>query len=84
MADPLYTLWRCADGTYDICEDGEVVRENVPASALLAAKDLVAVLDEIVGQTNPNRYGYDAGCKALDDDWRARARAALRSAKGVT
>lgn len=37
------------------------------------------VLREIVGQKHPNRWGYDAACVAMDDDWRARARRALDS-----
>jgi hypothetical protein len=39
--------------------------------------ELAAVLAEIVGQENPNRWGYDAAHVALNDEWRARARAAL-------
>jgi len=39
--------------------------------------ELRALLAEIVGQAQPNRWGYDAACVALDDNWRARARAAL-------
>lgn len=45
--------------------------------------ELLAVLVEIVGQPNPNRYGYDAAHKAMDDDWRARARAAIAKTTGA-
>lgn len=47
------------------------------ARLICAAPKLLAALKEIVGQDKPNRYGYDAAGVALDDDWRARARAAL-------
>jgi hypothetical protein len=43
---------------------------------------LVSVLREIIGQENPNQWGYDAARVALDDDWRARARAAYARATG--
>lgn len=44
--------------------------------------ELVAVLREIIGQENPNRWGYDSASVALDDDWRGRARAAYARATG--
>lgn len=52
------------------------------ARLIAAAPDLLAALVEIVGQENPNRWGYDAAHKALDDDWRAQARAAIAKATG--
>lgn len=52
------------------------------ARLIASAPDLLAVLTEIVGQQNPNRYGYDAAHKAMDDDWRTRARAAIAKATG--
>lgn len=59
-------------------------RNEAEANARLiaAAPDLLAMLVEIVGQENPNRWGYDAAHKALDDDWRAQARAAIAKATG--
>lgn len=42
--------------------------------------DLVAVLNTIVGQEPPNRWGYDAAGVALDNTWRARARELLQKA----
>ena len=44
--------------------------------------ELVLVLREIIGQENPNRWGYDSARVALEDDWRARARAAYARATG--
>jgi exo-beta-1,3-glucanase (GH17 family) len=41
------------------------------------------VLIELVGQEKPNRWGYDVAHKAFDDDWRARARAAVARAIGA-
>lgn len=44
-------LWRCDDGTYDICEHGETDEEtgpvvyNVPGRVLLAAPDLLEGLE---------------------------------------
>lgn len=52
------------------------------ARLISAAPELLAALVEIVGQENPNRWGYDAARKALDDDWRDRARAAIAKATG--
>lgn len=46
-------------------------------AAIAAVPELVAALREIVGQENPNRWGYDAAEIALDAGWRERARAAL-------
>ncbi len=45
-------------------------------------QELVSILREIVGQQAPNRWGYDAACVALDDDWRTRARVVLAKAEG--
>ena len=42
--------------------------------------ELAEILREIVGQEQPNRFGYDAAAVALDDDWRQRARAILLKA----
>lgn len=39
------------------------------------------VLEEIVGQEKPNKYGYDAASMAMDNEWRKRARKALAKAK---
>jgi hypothetical protein len=35
------------------------------------------VLEEIVGQPLPNKWGYDSAYVAMSDEWRAEARAAL-------
>jgi hypothetical protein len=35
------------------------------------------VLEEIVGQPLPNKWGYDSAYVAMSDEWRTEARAAL-------
>lgn len=50
------------------------------ARVIAQAPTLLALLQEIVGQPTPNSWGYDAAAVALNDDWRARARAALAAA----
>ncbi len=52
------------------------------AHLIAAAPEMLAVLEQIVGQEKPNRCGYDAASVALDDAWRERARAVLVKAKG--
>ena len=47
---------------------------------IAAAPDLLEALQEIAGQSTPNRWGYDAGIVALNDEWRAKAREAIRKA----
>lgn len=49
----------------------------------LAAPALLDALQAIVGQPNPNSYGYDAAGVALDDAWRVQARAAIALAFGT-
>lgn len=44
---------------------------------------LAAVLDKIVGQKHPNKWGYDAASVAMDDEWRAEARATLNKVRGL-
>ena len=51
------------------------------ANLLAVAPELLAALEEIVGQKSPNKYGYDAAEVALNDAWRNKARAAIVKAK---
>ncbi len=48
------------------------------ADRLEQANRMERILFEIVGQDKPNRYGYDAAGIAMNDDWRARARASIK------
>jgi hypothetical protein len=64
-------------------DDGKEANAEFIVRAVNNHYQLIAVLAEIVGQEKPNPYGYDAAHKAMDDDWRARARAALREAGHV-
>jgi hypothetical protein len=53
------TLWKCDDGTYDICEDGEVIEQNVPVSLLTAAPLLVGALQDasrVLAPTDPSKF----------------------------
>ena len=52
------------------------------ARRLEAADDLLAALKDIVGQETPNKWGYDAAYVAMDEAWRARARAAIAKFTG--
>lgn len=60
----------------------ESVFSEANAKLIAAAPELVDILREIIGQEKPNRYGYDAGAVALNDDWRKRARQVLAKATG--
>ena len=37
-------LWKCDDGTYDICDEEGVVATNVPEKVLLSAKEAAELL----------------------------------------
>lgn len=50
------------------------------ARLIAAAPRLRDALLRIVGPQNGNPYGYDAAAVAMQDDWRAEARQALRDA----
>jgi len=52
------------------------------ANLIAAAPAMYEALKAIVGQQPPNRWGYDSADIALDDEWRAQARAALAQAEG--
>ena len=52
------------------------------AKFIAAAPAMYEALKAIVGQQTPNRWGYDAAEIALNDEWRAQARAALAQAEG--
>jgi hypothetical protein len=45
MENETLVLWECDDGTYDICENGEVIRMNVSRGTLLAADRMRAALE---------------------------------------
>ena len=40
-------------------------------------EEMKALLTEIAGQENPNRYGYDCASVALNDTWRERVHTLL-------
>ena len=72
---------------WEIDGDGGVRTERIIescakiAAAVPLLDDLIGVLREIVGQKEPNRWGYDAAHVALNDDWRGRARDVLARVK---
>ena len=66
-------LWPCDDGTYDICEDGEVIRQNMPAAVILAAPELLAAVQRMV-----NGWGNGNG----EEDAIILMRAAIAKATG--
>lgn len=40
-------LWKCDNGTYDICEEEGVVHQNVPVQVLAAAPEMKEALERI-------------------------------------
>ena len=73
-------LWRCDNGTWDVCEDtgdefSGPVHQNVPESVLCAAPDLLAALEAIEHYVN-EEPGF-----LLDGDEKL-VRAALAKARG--
>ena len=55
---------------------------NANAHIIAAAPAMYEALKAIVGQQRPNRWGYDSAEIALNDEWRAQARAAIAQAEG--
>lgn len=55
------------------------VAERDLLARITALERCERALREIVGQEKPNTWGYDAAHIALQDDWRERARKALRA-----
>ncbi len=52
-------LWKCDDGTYDVCdEEGSVVVCNVPRAALYHINELYTALKQIAEH---DHHAYDAG-----------------------
>lgn len=49
------TLWQCDDGTYDICEDGEVIRMNVRRDDLLRLPEYIPGREPNVAQRDELR-----------------------------
>ena len=71
-------------GIYTDGPDFVIVRggkAHADAALIAAAPELLAILREIVGQDQPNRWGYDAAGVALSDNWRRRAREAIVKAE---
>jgi hypothetical protein len=55
--------------------------DHANARLISAAPELLDLLLQIVGQENPNQWGYDSASVALDDEWRAAARAVIAKIK---
>ena len=72
-------LWPCDDGTYDICEDGEVIRQNMPATVILAASELLEALKECADMLNDS---YECLGYAIMPAQVRNARAAIAKATG--
>lgn len=70
------------EGDEHICTmDGN--EDNLANGNLIAAAPaMYEALKAIAGQQSPNRWGYDSAEIALDDEWRAQARAAIAQAVG--
>ncbi len=62
-----------------ICEH---VHTESDVALIAAAPAMYEALKAIAGQQSPNRWGYDSAEIALDDEWRAQARAAIAQAEG--
>ncbi len=62
--------WR---GDPDHCE--------MDAALIASAPELLSILEELLGDSDKDTYGYEALINALNDDWRARACAAVKNAR---
>ncbi len=80
-----------SDGSVSVFHNGPLVyvkdngagAENQIANACLiaSAPELLSILEELLGDSDKDTYGYEAASNALNDDWRARACAAVKNAR---
>lgn len=83
--DPsLSTMLLSEDGSLIIAECSGSQRKKIAAEIAMRCnlhQELIDTLAEIVGQAEPNKWGYDSASVALNDKWRNNARALLLRAK---